>query len=79
MCNWGNTAKVRLMKPKEISGKIEVNVDRYIAPLVQLLNDCGIETISSCCGHGKMPASIILNGGLEITILDINKEKYKEI
>lgn len=28
-------------------------VDACIAPLVQMLNDYGIETLGCCCGHGK--------------------------
>lgn len=35
-----------------------VEVDACIAPLLQALNDAGIQTIDSCCGHGKREASI---------------------
>ena len=46
-----NSTDVKLM-----SGKI-VKVDSCIAPLVQMLNDYGIKTRYSCCGHGTLPNS----------------------
>ncbi len=29
-----------------------------MAPLVQMLNNHGVHTVGSCCGHGKGPGSI---------------------
>jgi len=52
MCRWGNDRTVRLNKPREVSGKTEVLVDACIATLVQMLNDFGVCTTGSCCGHG---------------------------
>jgi len=37
----------------ELLGQDLVSIDSCIAPLVQILNDYGIQTISSCCGHGR--------------------------
>ena len=59
MCEWGQTEQVRLCKPKEISKREEMPVDACLAPLVQMLNDYGIETIACCCGHGKTTYSRI--------------------
>ena len=59
MCEWGNTEQVRLCKPKDISKREEVPVDACLAPLVQMLNDYGIETIACCCGHGAVSVSSI--------------------
>jgi hypothetical protein len=35
---------------------------------VKALNDAGIETIASCCGHGKRPGNIVLKDGRELII-----------
>ena len=61
MCEHGNTTLVKLCRPRKVSGRTEVPVDSCIAPLVQALNDLGIETMSACCGHGETPASIMIN------------------
>ena len=74
MCKWGTHTKVELceidlkglnreqnkMRAKKLglSEKGEL-IDSCIAPLVQMLNDYGIKTIESCCGHGKLDYSVI--------------------
>ena len=47
------------------SGRTEIPVDACLAPVVQALNDVGIATVASCCGHGKFPGSIVLADGRE--------------
>lgn len=42
--------------------------DPCIAPLVAALNAVGMETVASCCGHGRRPANIVLADGREIII-----------
>lgn len=42
--------------------------DPCIAPLVAALNAWGIETIASCCGHGRNDGSILLADGRTLTI-----------
>lgn len=59
MCKWGTDKDVFLMKVKPFSGRREIKVDACIAPLVQMLNDYGIETIACCCGHEKTAKSHI--------------------
>lgn len=44
-------------------------VDACLAPLVKVLNDNGIATKASCCGHGKRPGTIILMDGRELLIV----------
>jgi hypothetical protein len=61
MCNWGNTIAIL------IDDKI-VDVDKCIVPLVKALNNAGMKTIASCCGHGKQPSNIALEDGREIII-----------
>lgn len=43
-------------------------VDRCIAPIVKALNDAGIYTAGSCCGHGKTDGSILLQDGRELVV-----------
>lgn len=47
-----------------------VYVDRCIAPIVRALNREGIYTVASCCGHGKIPGSIVLEDGRELLVLE---------
>ena len=49
----------------------EVEVDTCIADIVQALNNAGIDTVGSCCGHGKKPGVIHLYGrSLYIKLVD---------
>lgn len=67
MCEWGDTVMVSV-------GQKTVSVDRCIAPFVNMLNACGIETKASCCGHGHLPGSIILADGRELLICRSSEE-----
>lgn len=74
MCKWDTTTLVRVTVPAHLShtGKERIKmagVDSCIAPIVKILNDNGILTDASCCGHGKMFGSIILADGRELLIL----------
>lgn len=60
MCKWGNDIIVKLQRPMGVSQRDYCGVDACIAPLVQAMNDNGMETVSSCCGHGNRPGEIIL-------------------
>jgi hypothetical protein len=68
MCEWGTDLIVRLCQPMPVSGRTEISVDACIAPLVQALNDAGIETTGCCCGHGHGPGNILLADGRELII-----------
>jgi len=71
MCEWGTS--VTLTLPALRSGIIMANrewdVDACIAPVVKALNDAGISTIASCCGHGKAPGNITLVDGRELFVV----------
>lgn len=54
---------------------LQWDIDECIAPIVKALNDAGIETIESCCGHGKGPGTIDLLDGRRIMII---KAEYFE-
>lgn len=43
-------------------------IDACIAPIVQALNDAGVGTAASCCGHGKRPGRITLRDGRDLVI-----------
>lgn len=43
-------------------------VDACIAGIVRALNDGGIMTASSCCGHGRGDGSILLADGRKLVI-----------
>lgn len=64
---WKTQVNVTLAHPRK-DGVTFVGVDPCIAPLVQAINDAGIQTASSCCGHGHQTGSIILEDGREILI-----------
>lgn len=65
MCEQDEVTRVKLCRYRR--GWFAL-IDRCIAPIVQALNDAGIATIASCCGHGKIEGSIILADGREMLI-----------
>lgn len=72
MCEWhGGTYKgnlrVELARPRR-DGIDFAHVDACIQPLVQAINDGGIQTTNSCCGHGQRPGWIALEDGRHIFI-----------
>lgn len=74
MCRHGKTEVLRVNVPAGLSYTRESrwtfkHVDQCIAPVVSALNAAGVLTANSCCGHGKGLASIILQGGRELTAL----------
>ena len=62
MCKWNTTTIVTLVDGKK------VDVDSCIATLVQAINDGGVKTLASCCGHGNRPGNIILEDRRELVI-----------
>ena len=74
MCKWGTTEKVRVKIPAENSytGKERwdyKSIDKCIAPLVKALNESGIITTGSCCGHGRYLGGIELEDGRALVII----------
>lgn len=45
-----------------------VSIDLCISGIVAALNAAGIETLASCCGHGKRAGLIALADGRELVI-----------
>lgn len=48
---------------------INSGIDKCIQGLVKSLNENGMETIASCCGHGRTNGNITLKDGREIIII----------
>lgn len=42
--------------------------DPCLEPLVRALNDGGLRTVASCCGHGKRMGNVALADGRELLI-----------
>jgi len=51
-----------------INGR-SADIDYCIVPIVKALNDAGMFTVASCCGHGKQPGVIILKDRREVFIM----------
>lgn len=66
-CNEDREAKMIIIK-RDDTGKPTVWCDPCIAPIVKALNDAGICTRASCCGHGRQDGSVILRDGRELVI-----------
>lgn len=47
---------------------INSGIDACIVGLVEALNCAGLETVASCCGHGRTIGTIALKDGREILI-----------
>jgi hypothetical protein len=62
MCEHGSITTI------EINHKHK-DIDACIAPIVLALNNAGIRTKASCCGHFRMPGSIILEDGSWIMVM----------
>jgi len=52
MCRHGDRVKIRI-------GDKEQDVDRCLAPIIKALNEGGIKTAMSCCGHGEHDGFIL--------------------
>lgn len=73
MCKWGNEVilNVPIMAESSHTGEVrwvDRGIDRCIAPIVQALNDAGILTGGSCCGHGQYDGFIGLHDGRMLVI-----------
>ena len=75
MCEYGTTKPVSVKIPADLSatGKSywkRAQIDACIAPLVEALQDAGIDMRGSCCGHGKREGHIQLQDGRCLLILN---------
>lgn len=75
MCEHGVSTVLVVPVPANLSHTGEAvwthkPVDACIAPIVDALNQAGVLTAASCCGHGKGPGEIPLQDGRVVTITD---------
>lgn len=73
MCKWGTETILNVTVPAHLSHtgverKAEKGIDSCIADIVKALNEGGVLTTGSCCGHGKKDGSILLADGRELVI-----------
>lgn len=71
MCKHGTYKTVRLNRPRPVSGRTEVPVDACIADEVQYLNDKGVWTLGSCCGHGEGHPHCLIAKESEDLVIDL--------
>ena len=79
MCDWGDNVNLRVPIPASCSHTGEFRwdskpIDRCIAAIVVALNNGGLYTGGSCCGHGKGPGCISLHDGTVLTITKVDPE-----
>lgn len=79
MCKWGTHKGLRVLVPAvnshtgEAYWRDDMPIDACIADIVQALNDAGIYTAGSCCGHGQYHGYIALHDGRWITLPKTNQ------
>ena len=86
MCKWGTNTPLEVTIPSHLSStgaakrKI-VDVDSCVAPLVKALNDAGVSTIASCCGHGHLPPTIAVewNGDKDRWLVMVSRAEMEQI
>lgn len=69
MCKFGGVKEVSVLRQDQ-----PAKVDTCLAPLVYLLNQFGIETITSCCGHGKVAKSSIRISAQNIKFYKVDED-----
>ncbi len=79
MCDWGTDVVLNVPVSAKVSrtGKFRWTnkaVDSCIAKYVQALNDAGLYTDGSCCGHGEYNGYIGLHDGTMLTISKIDTD-----
>jgi len=52
------------------SGKPTVWCDPCLEPLIRALNENGLPTIASCCGHDNQPGRVTLRDGTDLIVTD---------
>lgn len=80
MCQWGTEVQLLVPIPPELSHTGQFRwaikgVDACIADIVQALNEAGIYTANSCCGHSKLEGEIYLHDGRVLAIRNNDKSK----
>lgn len=70
MCNYGpNRDAAMTVLKRDDAGEPTVWCDPCLTPLVKALNDAGLRTVASCCGHGSGVGRIAMACGQELFLL----------
>lgn len=70
MCKWGTDVEVdNLLAFSGEWYRRTWKIDACIAPIVKALNDGGVATVGSCCGHGQGSGLIALADGRELAVV----------
>lgn len=73
MCETTSVVKVWIADDLSHTGKSfwkDVKIDTCISDLVLALQSAAIDMRASCCGHGKIHGSILLQDGRELLIYE---------
>lgn len=68
MCDYANRETAMTVLYRDATGQPTVWCDPCLAPLVRALNDGGLPTVASCCGHGRHPSRVTLADGREVFV-----------
>lgn len=82
MCKHGTHVEMELLCAAKISHTGQdrqklTKIDACIAPIVKALNDAGIVTEGSCCGHGKADGWIVLSDGRWLRIGVVPPDQFE--
>lgn len=61
--------------PMPLNGRLQ-GIDFCIANIVAALNASNIITLASCCGHGDITGSIILEDGRELVVRKFDPKNH---
>lgn len=67
-CNCDREQKMVVVERDE-NGKPTVWCDPCLADWVKMLNENGIKTVASCCGHGRVPPTIMTQEHGDVMLL----------
>lgn len=68
MCDYANRERAMVVIRVDSDKRPTIWCDPCLAPLVTALNDGGISTVASCCGHGRRPGFVALDDGRVLVV-----------
>lgn len=68
MCDHPNREEAMVVVERDPSGKPTVWCDPCLVDLIAALNDTGLPTVASCCGHHRQAGIISLRDGRHLII-----------
>lgn len=68
MCDHDNREQAMTVIRRDDSGTPTIWCDPCLAPLIESLNDAGLATIASCCGHGEYNGWVMFRDGRTVEV-----------